>query len=106
MIIIYEFSTLCKSEDKIAVKMIEAEEKPKTYVSISPRQIIKKADIDKLQSGYGDKMYRLSGDPKPYIQAMVERKRRIMERATENLKRATADFNKWFEAGGFDGKEK
>jgi hypothetical protein len=49
-------------------------------------------------------MFRLDNNPKPYIEAMVELKRRNMESATERLKQAIADFNKWFDlkTGGDD----
>lgn len=92
--IIYKFSTWCANGKMYDVKEIEVEEKPKTYVAKSTR--INKDDIDKLQNSFGNKMYRLEKDAKPYIEAMIERKRQIMERATENLKLATNDFDKWF----------
>ena len=96
---IYEFSTWFAKPNKMyTVKEIEVEEKPKTYVARGVR--INKADIDQLQSRFGNIMYRLDNDPKPYIMAMIDRKRKCMERATEALKQATNDFNKWFDIGG------
>jgi hypothetical protein len=93
---IYEFSTwFTKKEEMYAIRETEVEEKPKTYVAKGIR--INKEDIDKLQNGFSDKMYRLDNDPKPYIEAMIKRKKHIMEQTTERLKRATADFNKWFD---------
>ena len=92
--IIYEFTTWCAMGELYTVREIEVEEKPKIYIS-KYRSRINKNDIDKLQHGYGNRMYRLDNDPKPYITAMINHKKRIMESATENLKRATADFNKW-----------
>lgn len=92
--IIYEFSTWCAYGQAYGVNEIEVEEKPKTYVARGTR--INKEDIDKLQHHYGNRMYRLDNDPKPYIEAMVELKRRNMESATERLKQATNEFDKWF----------
>ena len=92
---IYEFSTwFTKKEEMYSIREIEVEEKPKTYVAKGIR--INKDDIDKLQHGFGDKMYRLEKDPKPYIEAMVNKKKSVMEQTTERLKRAIDDFNKWF----------
>ncbi len=93
--IIYEFSTwFTKKEEMYSIREIEVEEKPKTYIGKGTR--INKEDIDKLQNGYGNRMYRLEKDAKPYIKAMIERKKQNMEKATENLKQATESFNKWF----------
>lgn len=94
--IIYEFSTwFAKNNEMYTIKEIEVEEKPKIYTARGAR--INKADIDKLQKGYGNKMYRLDNDAKPYITAMIDRKKCQMEQAVEELKQATADFNKWFD---------
>ncbi len=93
--IIYEFSTWGSNEKPYTVKEVEVEEKPKTYIARGIR--VNKDDIGKLQSHFGNRMYRLDSDPKPYIEAMANYKKHIMEQATENLKRATADFNKWFD---------
>ena len=93
--IIYEFSTWCSNGKPYTIREVEVEEKPKTYISRGIR--VNKDDIGKLQNNYGNRMYRLDNDPKPYIEAMVELKSRNMESATERLKQATADFNKWFD---------
>lgn len=96
--IIYEFSTwFTKNNEMYAVKEIEVEEKPKSYIGKGIR--INKDDIDKLQHGYGNRMYRLDNDPKPYIRAMIDRKKCNMKVATERLKQATDEFNKWFDLG-------
>lgn len=94
--IIYEFSTWCTNKKLFGVNEIEVEEKPKTYISKNGNRI-NKNDINKLQNSYGNRMYRLDNDPKAYIEAMINRKKCIMERYTESLKQATADFNKWFD---------
>ena len=94
--IIYEFSTwFTRNNEMYTIKEIEVEEKPKIYTARGVR--INKADIDKLQKGCDNKMYRLDNDAKPYITAMIDRKRRKMEKAVEGLKQATSDFNKWFD---------
>lgn len=92
---IYEFSTWLTNGKMYTIKEIEVEEKPKTYIARDIR--INKNDIGKLQNRSGNKMYRLDNDPRPYIEAMVNYKKYIMKQATENLKSATADFNKWFD---------
>lgn len=92
--IIYEFSTwLTRDNEMYAIKEIYVDEKAKIYTAKGVR--INKDDIDKLQKGFGNKMYRLDNDAKPYIKAMIDRKRCKMEQAIEHLKQATADFNKW-----------
>lgn len=93
--IIYEFSTWGGNGNPYTVKEIEVEEKPKTYIARGIR--INKDDIDKLQNHFGNRMYRLDNNPEPYIKAMINHKKYIMEQATENLRRATEDFNKWFD---------
>ena len=93
--IIYEFSTWGSNGKPYTIKEVEVEEKPKTYIARGIR--INKDDIGKLQNNYGNRMYRLDNDPKPYIAAMLNHKKYIMEQVTENLKRATADFDKWFD---------
>ena len=93
--IIYEFSTWGTNGQMYSVKEIEVEEKPKTYIARGIR--VNKDDIGKLQNNYGNRMYRLDNDPKPYIAAVLNYKKYIMEQATEKLKRATADFDKWFD---------
>lgn len=92
--IIYEFSTWCGRGEMYGIKEIEVEEKPKTYIAKGIR--VNKDDIDKLQNSFGYRMYRLEKDAKPYIEAMINKKKQIMEQATERLKYATADFDKWF----------
>ena len=94
--IIYEFSTwLTRNNEMYTIKEIDVEEKAKIYTARGVR--INKADIDKLQKWYGNKMYRLDNNAEPYITAMIDRKRCKMEKATEDLKQAIADFNKWFD---------
>ena len=94
--IIYEFSTwLTGNNEMYTIKEIDVEEKAKIYTARGVR--INKADIDKLQKGFGNRMYRLDNNAEPYITAMIDRKRCEMEKATEELKQATADFNKWFD---------
>lgn len=93
--IIYEFSTWSSNGKPYTIEEVEVEEKPKTYIARGIR--VNKDDIGKLQKHFGNRMYRLDNDPKPYIEAMVELKRQNMESATERLKQATADFNKWFD---------
>ena len=94
--IIYEFTTWCANGEMFCIKEVEVEEKPKTYITKS-RMRINKSDINKLSSHYGNQMYRLDKDPRPYIEAMVNKQKKIIEQTTERLKRETDKFNKWFD---------
>ena len=70
--IIYEFSTWGTKRDELfSITEIEVEEKPKTYIGKHTR--ISKEDIGKLQSHFGDRMYLLNDNPKPYIEAITKR---------------------------------
>ena len=55
--IIYEFSTWGSNGKPYTIKEIEVEEKPKTYIARGIR--VNKDDIGKLQSHFGNRMYRL-----------------------------------------------
>lgn len=69
--IIYEFSTHTFRDDiSFSIRELEVEEKPKTYIGKGFR--INKDDIDRLSNHYGNYMYRLDNDPKPYIEAMIK----------------------------------
>ena len=93
---IYEFTTWgdWESDNKLfSIKEIEVEEKPKCYIGKGVRAL--KGDIDKLQSGYGCKMYRLDNDPKPYISAVIERKKGKIESLEHSLNMAKNELKKW-----------
>lgn len=68
--IIYEFERTSLAGKLFEIHEIEVEEKPKTYIGKYTR--ISKDDIGKLSSHYGNRMYSLSNDPKPYIEAIKE----------------------------------
>ena len=94
--IIYVFSTwgAWKSENGLfGVEKIEVEEKPKSYIGKNTRVL--KDDINKLQNNYGNRMYRLDNDSQAYIQAMIERKRGIVENKESSLNLAKAELQKW-----------
>ena len=94
--IIYEFSTwgACKSENGLfSVTEIEVEEKPKSYVGKYIR--VNKSDINKLQTSYGSKMYRLDSDEQAYISAMIERKKESIENKEKYLKLTKAELEAW-----------
>lgn len=94
--IIYEFSTWgdWKSENGLfGVAEIEVEEKPKSYIGKNTRVL--KADIDKLQNGFGNRMFSLSNDTKPYIAAIIERKAQYIESREKSLNGAKADLKAW-----------
>ena len=92
---IYEFSTWFSGNNFYSVREIEVEEKPKVFVGKGIR--VNKDKINVLDTGFGDKMYRLDNDPKPYIQAVYERKMRIVERKTKELNMAVVVMEKWFD---------
>jgi hypothetical protein len=91
--IIYEFSTWFTNGAAFNVREIEVEEKPKTYVGKGFR--INKSDIDKFSGVCGNRMYRLDNDPKPYIQAMIERRERSVQGAEKRLAEEKAELEKW-----------
>jgi hypothetical protein len=94
--IIYEFCTwgAYKGDNGLfSISEIEVEEKPKSYVGKHTR--ILKEDIDKLHIGCGNKMYRLSNDPKPYIKAMIEAKKDRIKSFENSIKVEKAELGKW-----------
>lgn len=92
--IIYEFSTWSYQSDKpFAVKEIEVEEKPKTYIGKGCR--INKDDIGLLQSSFGDKMYLLENKPEIYINAMIARCENRVNIAEIRLADARERLSKW-----------
>lgn len=93
---IYEFSTwgAWNSDNGLfSITEIEVEEKPKSYIGKSTR--ILKNDIDKLWGSYGCRMYRLDNDPKPYIEAIIERKKERIDSLKSKLKGENAELEKW-----------
>lgn len=94
--IIYEFSTWgnWKSDNGLfGITEIEVEEKPKSYIGKGTRVL--KDDIDRLQNSYGNRMYSLSNDPKPYIEKIIARQKAIIANREENLKLSKAELAKW-----------
>ena len=93
--IIYEFSTWTYGKDNglYAVTEIEVEEKPKSYIGKNCRVL--KDDIDKLSTSYGNRMYRLNNDPKPYIKAVIEKKAKSIESREMSLLIDKAELNRW-----------
>ena len=92
--IIYEFSTWHYSNSlPFAVKEIEVEEKPKTYIGKGSR--INKDDIGVLQSSYGDRMYLLENKPEIYINAMIERWKNRVNIAEIRLADTRKQLSKW-----------
>ena len=91
--IIYEFSTWFATKDKpYTVKEIEVEEKTKIYMGRGTR--INKDEIDKF-GGFGNRMYRLDNDPKPYIAAMIDRCKKNVEAKKLQLKSAETTLAEW-----------
>ena len=92
---IYEFSTWFSGTNFYSVREFEVEEKAKSFVGKSIR--VNKDKINVIENSFGDRMYRLDNDPKPYIQAVFERKKKIVERKTKELNIAVAVMEKWFD---------
>lgn len=96
--IIYEFSTwwTCRGDNGLfSITEIEVEEKQKTYVGNHTR--INKSDIDVLQSGYGNRMYRLDNNPTPYIEAMIQAKRNHLESLKQSATNVSKELSKWID---------
>jgi hypothetical protein len=71
---------------------IEVEEKPKTYVVVGRQKgvwesRVSKDDIDKLERHWDRKMFTLSSDRKPYINALIDDKENEINRLKDNLKK-------------------
>lgn len=95
--IIYEFSTWFTPKGKLfTVTEIEAEEKEKTYRT-KDNSIIKKSEINCLTNHFGNRMYRIDNDAKPYIEAMVQRCKRSVSNCENELKNAKENLAKWEE---------
>lgn len=91
---IYEFTTWTfRGDGLFTVNEIEVEEKPKSYIGKNCR--ILKDDIDKLNSRYGNRMYRLENNPKPYIDAMIEKYKHRVKRLEESLLSKKAKLEEW-----------
>ena len=96
--LIYEFSTWGDWESEnglFSITEIEVEEKPKSYIGKHTRVL--KDDIDKLSNSYGNRMYSLSNDPKPYITANISRMESRVERLESSLKMEKERLKKWEE---------
>ncbi len=94
--IIYEFSTwgAWKSDNGLfTVTEIEVEEKPKSYIGKGHR--INKADIGIITNHYGNRMFSLDNDPKPYIEAMIERKWNAAQNCEKRLADAAKELKEW-----------
>lgn len=92
--IIYEFSTWCtKMGDLFSVKEIEVEERPKSFIGKNCR--ILKSEIDILSSSFGNRMYRLDPDPKPYIEAIMQRIKMRIYRHETALDQEKNKFEQW-----------
>ena len=94
--IIYEFSTWCgwkNNNGLFDVTEIEVEEKPKSYIGKGTRVL--KDDIDKLHSGLGNAMYRLSNDAKPYNSAVINRLAESVESKERQLRLAKKELAEW-----------
>lgn len=72
---------------------IEVEEKPKTYVVVGRQKgvwesRVSKDDIDKLDRYWDRKMFTLSPDRKPYINALIADKENEINRLKDSLEKA------------------
>lgn len=94
---IYEFSTW-ERDGLYSVNEIEVEEKPKSYIGKNYRVL--KSDIDKLTNHYGNRMFRLDNNPKPYIDAMIEKQKNRVQELEKILDIAKAILAEWENAKG------
>lgn len=94
--IIYEFSTWGAWESDnglFSVEEVEVEEKPKSYVGKGHR--INKSDIGVVTNHYGNRMFSLDNNPNPYIEAMIERNRNIVQSLEKSLEIAKKELKAW-----------
>ena len=102
--IIYEFSTrgAYKSENGLFdMTEIEVEEKPKSYIGKGRK--INKPDINKLQTSFGSRMYRLDNNAQAYISAMIKRQKERIESKEQSLNLAKKELKEWEALGGVQG---
>ena len=105
--IVYSFSTWrCYNDSPLfTVKEIEVEEKPKTYVSNNQHSRINKDSIDKLDCSMGEyKIYCLDNDPKTFVNAVIESKRKQIELIENKLQAAKNSLEKWERANKEENK--
>lgn len=103
--IIYKFSTWgCwnKKDLLFDVSEIEVEEKPKTYVNNKQHIRINKDEINRLKFNYGNEMYCLDKNPETYINAVIGRKTKKVERLEKELQNEKNALEKWKERGNGD----
>lgn len=79
--------------NEIVTVEIEVEEKPKTYVVKERKKGVQesrvsKDDINKLDRNWDRKMFTLSPDRKPYINALIADKEKDINRLKNNLEKA------------------
>lgn len=89
---IYKFEKSWGKE-LFAVREIEVEEKPKTYVGIGTR--INKDEINVLSTGCFNHMYCLENEPQRFIVAMVEKTKREIETYEKHLAEAKENLERW-----------
>ena len=88
---LYRFRTSYRTA--FVVDEIEVEEKLKTYIGCHTR--INKDEINKLSNHYGNEMYCLDNDPKRYIEAILEMKKKTVEALEKRLSEAKEEVEKW-----------
>lgn len=92
--IIYKFEThTFRGNISFSIRELEVEEKPKTYKGEGFR--INKDEIDHLSYHYGNAMYRLDNDPKPYIEAMIKLSEGRVEAREKSLVEAKEQLARW-----------
>ena len=99
--IVYRFSTWsCYNDSPLfRVEEIEVEEKQKTYVNSKKHTRINKNDIDKLDCSISEyKMYCLDNNPKTFINAVIESKKKRIEYLENQLQAAKNSLEKWEQA--------
>lgn len=91
--IIYEFKLSYIKNKPFNVTEIEVEEKQKIYVGKYSR--IRKDEIGKFSTSYGNKMYLLENNPEIYINAMIEFCKNGVKVAEARLADAQEKLSKW-----------
>lgn len=94
--IIYKFSTLDRRGDALfEVSEIEVEEKPKVYVNHEKHLRIRKEDINVLDKRCGYKMFCLDFNPRPFLDAVIESKKKRIEALENTLEANKKSLKEW-----------
>lgn len=96
--IIYKFSNWFTNGELFTVKELEVEEKPKIYVGNGFR--VRKDEIDVLSKSFGENMYCLDSDPKNYVRAVIEKRKKRIAALERDLSSERKRLEGWEKEAG------